>query len=328
MSRVKRFQRKKNFSRIKLFSKKKCYNRRNIDFFKNQLVQKENKPLNSHEKDKNIKDDEKGKNEKVIVKYNNVIDRDSFHEETNENEKLNKDIFDVIIKISNNSEESGNKYSLSSQQIIKKKCPQIHKNIFKEGGKGTENTNKNTNKDKKQLDITKIKKKYNLENIRKRIKTQFHKTMKKIINENLIKVGSKEIFDFLPQSFTSSILIEKNRKIINLSYKELLKTDFISSLDGNNLKYKQNDLFKYINNLRTLDYLEKNPEIVKGSGFDLIGDMNYSDLFNEYVISKEFDKSIEKLKVENKSEDYIELYKYLAKNYINYFITKNYKKGI
>lgn len=51
----------------------------------------------------------------------------------------------------------------------------------------------------------KNKRNYKPDDIRKKImeiNARFHKTIKNIINENLIKkVGSKELFDFIPQSF-------------------------------------------------------------------------------------------------------------------------------
>ena len=44
----------------------------------------------------------------------------------------------------------------------------------------------------------KKKRKFKPDDIRKKIKSRFHKTLKNIINENLKRVGSKELFDFFP----------------------------------------------------------------------------------------------------------------------------------
>ena len=49
------------------------------------------------------------------------------------------------------------------------------------------------------------KRKYKPDDIRKKIKARFHKSIKTIINENLKKAGSKYFFSFLPQIFISSI---------------------------------------------------------------------------------------------------------------------------
>ena len=65
--------------------------------------------------------------------------------------------------------------------------------------------------------------KYKPDDIRKKIKTRFHKAIKNIINENLRKAGSNQFFDFLPQTFISNISRETNQKIMNLTYKELLE---------------------------------------------------------------------------------------------------------
>ena len=55
--------------------------------------------------------------------------------------------------------------------------------------------------------IKRIKKqrKYKPDDIRKKIKSNCHKIIKNIINENLKKAGSEELFGFLPQSFLGNI---------------------------------------------------------------------------------------------------------------------------
>ena len=50
----------------------------------------------------------------------------------------------------------------------------------------------------------KHKRKYKPDDIRKKIKARFHKSIKNIINDNLKKAGSKHFFSFLPQIFISS----------------------------------------------------------------------------------------------------------------------------
>ena len=163
------------------------------------------------------------------------------------------------------------------------------------------------------------RRKYNSDDIRKKIKARFHKSIKNIINENLRKAGSKHLFSFLPQIFISSIAREKNRQVLNLTYRELLQKDFLNDIDGNKYKNKSVDFSKYKNNLRVLDYLDKNPEICKNSGFDIISKMQYSALLEEYFKSDEFEKEINKLREENEGEDYIKEYKKKAKEYIKFF---------
>ena len=165
----------------------------------------------------------------------------------------------------------------------------------------------------------KHKRKYKPDDIRKKIKARFHKSIKNIINENLRKAGSKHLFSFLPQIFISSIARETNHQVLNLTYREILQKDFVNEIDENKYKNKKVDFSKYKNNLKVLEYLDNNPEICKNSGFDLISKMKYSDLLEEYFKSEEFQKAINKLREENEEEDYINEYINKAKNYVKFF---------
>ena len=165
----------------------------------------------------------------------------------------------------------------------------------------------------------KHKRKYKPDDIRKKIKARFHKSIKNIVNENLRQAGSKHTFSFLPQIFISSISREQNHQILNLSYRDLLKKDFISSIDESKYKNKRVDLAKYKNNLNVLDYLDKNPDICEKSGFDLISRMKYGDLLEEYFRSCEFENAVRKLREENEEEDYIKEYINKAKTYVKFF---------
>ena len=164
----------------------------------------------------------------------------------------------------------------------------------------------------------KKKRKFKPDDIRKKIKARFHKIIKNIINENLKKAGSKELFDFIPQSFIGNVSKKVNNKALNLTYKELLSTDF-----NNELKLKLDstsiDNTKYLRNQKVLHYLEENPEISERAGFDIIKDMKYIDLLKLYFISAQFENSIKQLKIENESSEYIQEYIYRAKTYIRFF---------
>lgn len=166
------------------------------------------------------------------------------------------------------------------------------------------------------------KRKFKPDDIRKKIKSRFHKSLKQIINENLRKSGSKYEFDFLPQFFISSISREKNQEVLDLTYQEILGTDFVSSLDEKKYKNKNVDYLKIQRNKKVLQYLKENPDISKKSGFDVIGKMKYSELLNEYFLSEEFEKSVNKLKEENEDDDYIKEYLIKARNYVNFFRQK------
>ena len=172
----------------------------------------------------------------------------------------------------------------------------------------------------RSLNKLKHKRKYKPDDIRKKIKARFHKSIKNIINDNLRKAGSKKLFTFLPQVFISSISREKNKPVLNISFRELLQKNFVN--DSNEKKYKNRnvDLAKYKRNLGVLEYLDKNPEICKRSGFDLISKMKYCDLLNEYFQSDEFERAIFKLREENEDEEYIKEYINKSKNYVNFFM--------
>ena len=165
--------------------------------------------------------------------------------------------------------------------------------------------------------------KFKPDNIRKKIKTRFHKIIKNIINKNLKKVGSKKLFDFIPQCFIGNISKKVNSKFFESTYKELLSTDFIVELNREKYRNSQVDHNKYLNNLKVLNYLEKNPDICKRSGFDLIKDRKYKDILKNYFSSAEFENSLIQLKTEKESPEYILEYMNRAKNYIDFYSMKN-----
>ena len=98
------------------------------------------------------------------------------------------------------------------------------------------------------------KRKFKPDDIRKKIKARFHKTIKNIINENLKLAGSKELFDFLPQSFVCNITRDKNKEIMGLTYKQLLEKDFTKDFDKIDRRQKKIDLRKIENNIKVLNY--------------------------------------------------------------------------
>ena len=163
----------------------------------------------------------------------------------------------------------------------------------------------------------KKKRKYKADDIRKKIKVRFHKKLKNIINENLKKAGSTELFSFLPQYFLGNISKKFNNQYMNKTFEQLLSEDF-SSLQKEYFN-KECDKNQFDKNKKTLEYLEKNQEISRISGFDEVKKMKYKDLLKAYFASTEFENSIEKLKEEKESDEYIQEYFFLARDYIEYF---------
>ena len=171
----------------------------------------------------------------------------------------------------------------------------------------------------------KKKRKYKPDDIRKKIKARFHKIIKNIINENLKKAGSTELFDFIPQSFIGNVSKKVNSNAFDLTYKEILSNKFSIEMNSNLLNNKV-DIIKYEKNQKVLKYLEENPDISKRAGFDIVQNMKYKDLLGIYFKSAQFENSINQLKAENESNEYIEEYIYRARTYLNFYCDFENKK--
>ena len=169
----------------------------------------------------------------------------------------------------------------------------------------------------------KKKRKFKPDDIRKKIKAGFHKSIKNIINNKLQKAGSKNLFTFFPQSFITNITIKLNNKAFDLTFEELIQND-------NGTKGKI-DLDKYNKNLEVLNYLKNNPEISKNSEFEIIKKMKYVDILKAYFLSMEFENSIKTLFDRKEKLDYIEEYINKALTYVPFFSSNkklsNYSKN-
>ena len=87
-----------------------------------------------------------------------------------------------------------------------------------------------------------------------------------------------------------------------------------------NYKTSKLDEANYEKNQKILAYLDNNLEISTLSGFEIIKNMKIMDLMANYFISKEFEDTLILLKEkENEGQDYIQLYIYKCKNYIEYY---------
>ena len=163
----------------------------------------------------------------------------------------------------------------------------------------------------------KKKRKYKSDDIRKKIKVRFHKVLKNKINESLKNAGSTELFSFLPQFFISNISKKFNYQYMNSTFEEILSTDFT--------EFKKDsptadiDKKQFIKNKKILEYLKNNKEISRLSGFDIIKKMKYKDILKNYFDSREFENSIEILKKEKESYEYIQEYILMAKSYVDYY---------
>jgi len=85
----------------------------------------------------------------------------------------------------------------------------------------SENKTKRKNGKNQKFDIIKDKRKNDRDNIRKKIKSSFHKAIRKIINTKLKKIGSKYLFDSFPANFLSDISKKTNYEVMDLTYEQL-----------------------------------------------------------------------------------------------------------
>lgn len=170
----------------------------------------------------------------------------------------------------------------------------------------------------------KIERKRKPDNIRKKIKSRFFKSLKIRINQLLKSAKSKESFDLLPQCFIINITKKVNKAVMNMTLKALFSCDFlkekliIESKEGKD-KMSIIDLKKYERNKKVIKYLENNNIIMKNSKFNIIGNMTFSEAFEEYLKSDEFEKEIQKLEQEGNDMNYIKDYIVKAFGFIKYF---------
>ena len=201
-------------------------------------------------------------------------------------------------------------YNQSSRKIIDE-VRENEANKMKKVANLKFKTQKKSNK-KKLKNI--IKRKENADNIRKKIKARFLKDLRNAVNKRLEIAGSYYFFKLLPQAFITNVSKEKNKSILDLTFKEIFSINFCE-------KGKENgpDLKKYQHNLAVINYLEKNNNIGDNSNFNSFKNMTFNQIFEEYLKSKEFEIEIASLKKEKESENYIKNYIIKASNLMQFF---------
>ena len=152
------------------------------------------------------------------------------------------------------------------------------------------------------------KRRENLDNIVKKIKTGFLNTaLIKKLNEKMKKIGSRLNLEKFPKHFVSDINHQRNNQLLNMTIKEIFVKKEL---------YQKNELKKYTNNLKVIE----NKDIKNNTELKRILNKKCFEIFEEYAHSEEFQiKEIERLKEKKMSDDYIENYINVAKHYIEYF---------
>ena len=157
------------------------------------------------------------------------------------------------------------------------------------------------------------KRKNKSDNIRKKLKSRFLKTLIKSVNKKLKLASSKVFFTFLPHTFVCNVSKVKNRDAFNSSFKDIFTKNFCLVQNGN-----QPDIRKFHHNLSVIKYLENNEEVAEKSNYSNFKNMKFYHIFFEYLKSKEFEKEILTLKMENENEKYIRAYIINAYNFIKF----------
>ena len=230
----------------------------------------------------------------------------------------------IIIEISSHNE---NEEVVEKKQILQQKAKKTYFQIEKikpsrlftplneqnENERKIKKVEKKAKTPRKELDK---RRKNNSDNIRKRIKVAFLKATKIALNKKLKAAGSKKFFTFLPQVFVSNVSRGKNSIVLELSLEEILSKQFYKENDGNaNIK-------KYLENCSVLNYLKSNKSISEKSGFEKFKKMYYSQLYKEYLHSREFQQEICRLTKNNEKEKYIQRYISKARSFISFFEAK------
>lgn len=158
--------------------------------------------------------------------------------------------------------------------------------------------------------------KFKPDDIRKKIKSSFHKVLNSKVNQILYASGAKIVFDCLPQCFICNISKEMNKNVMNMEYIKLLSTDFTKGMKEG--KKKNIDYEKYRHNVDVIQYLFSNPDILNQSGFRYLAKRTYASIIEEYFNSEEFNNAVKKLK-DKESEIYIREYIIKAKHYVSFY---------
>ena len=155
----------------------------------------------------------------------------------------------------------------------------------------------------------KIKKqrKYYSDNIRRKIKSTFHNSLKNTLNNRLKYAGSNFFFDYLPQDFITDVTKDRNKQILDMTFKQIFSKDFTK----NSEKCRINDL--------AITHIEENKKVREKSNYDYYKKMKYYEIYEEYLRSKEFEEDIIKLVEKKESEEYIKQYINLALHLIDYY---------
>lgn len=164
--------------------------------------------------------------------------------------------------------------------------------------------------EKKKREKGRAQRKYKPDDIRKKIKSNFLKSIKNEINKKLLKAGSKKVFYQVNQAFVSNVTKEYNKNYLDKTWEEILLERYTGD--------KKEDDKNYLRNKEVLEYLHKNPKIEKESNFNAIKRLRLRNIYEEYLYSSQCVKLVQKIKGKEK-EDYFRKYIILLVEFIQHF---------
>ena len=262
--------------------------------------------------------DPKSKNIGILLGVTNNTDK----EEPKKNNVLNDENKNKIKNEGTNNEENlrNNFYIFTPSEKANNLRRLIRGNVIKieissENSKISEEKMNNSIDKKGRRKGKRKRRKFNSDCYIKKIKTMFLKALKNVANKKLKSGGFRKQFKLLPPSFNDNLNKAINISIFNKTFEELFSINFGEIIKTK--KIKNADIINYNNNKSVITYLKKNINYEK---FYFLK-MTYSQLYNEYLDSKEFEMVIDYLRKKKKENDeYINNYIIKAHNFLNYFL--------
>ena len=150
--------------------------------------------------------------------------------------------------------------------------------------------------------------------IRKKLKVRFCSEIISILNSLLKKLKIKKKFG-LPQSMKTNVTKTQNKIWLNMTLRAILEEGYF---DNEN----ENDDDCFVINKKIFKILKK-----KGGDqvVDAILNEKMKNIYDEYLISEEFQNSIKNLEKQCNSYEYIHNYIKVAKNFVKFFTAKKSK---
>jgi hypothetical protein len=248
---------------------------------------------------------------------------DKSPERSLEDSNIEKELSVSFIELKNSSKDIDIKNDVNifcSETVKNKEEKNIFKVIYPSNFDDSENKEDNNfipnQKDillagKRRRFSYRRQRKYNRDNIRKKIKRVFFNcALIKKLNQKLESIGSNKYFEKFPQRFVSDIDQKRGQEIFAMTLKEILETKKIYRLE------KKSGLNNYLHNLKVV----QSEDIKENEEFKVILNKTVRELYAEYINSDEFKiGEINRLKKKNSNDDYINSYIYFSRHLLEFF---------